>query len=82
MLAQNGWTAQVALENLKPAADGILTVALTQPKSVSWVITFAYVGLETFTSVIGIILLFFLNVEKTIGKEQEEIRARHEKKTV
>ena len=82
VLAQNGWTAQVALENLKPAADGILTVALTQPKSVSWVITFAYVGLETFTSVVGIILLFFLNVEKTIGKEQEEIRARHEKKTV
>ena len=78
-LAENGWAAQVALENLKPAADGVLTVALAQPHSVDWVIAFAFVGLEVFTSVIAFVLLFFLNVEKTIGKEQAEIRARHEK---
>ena len=79
-LAENGWAAQVALENLKPAADGVLTVALSQPDSVSWVITFAFVGLETFTAVVAFILLFFLRVEKTIGKEQAEIKARHEAK--
>ena len=79
-LAENGWAAQVALESLKPAADGVLTVALAQPRSVSWVITFAFVGLETFTSVAAFLLLFFLRVEKTIGKEQAEIRARHEAK--
>ena len=79
-LAENGWAAQVALESLKPAADGVLTVALSQPHSVSWVITFAFVGLETFTSIIALILLFFLKVEKTIGKEQAEIKARHEAK--
>jgi GPH family glycoside/pentoside/hexuronide:cation symporter len=79
-LAENGWAAQVALESLKPAADGVLTVALTQPNSVSWVITFAFVGLETFTSIVALILLFFLRVEKTIGKEQAEIKARHEAK--
>ena len=78
-LTENGWAAQVALENLKPAADGVLTVALQQPRSVSWVITFAFVGLETFTSVAAFLLLFFLRVEKTIGREQAEIRARHEK---
>ena len=78
-LAENGWAAQVALENLKPAADGVLTVALQQPRSVSWVITFAFVGLETFTSVAAFLLLFFLRVEKTISREQAEIRARHEK---
>ncbi len=78
-LAEDGWAAQVALENLKPAADGVLTVALQQPRSVSWVITFAFVGLETFTSVAAFLLLFFLRVEKTIGREQAEIRARHEK---
>ncbi|MBQ3276890.1 MAG: MFS transporter [Oscillospiraceae bacterium] len=79
-LAENGWTAQVALESLKPAADGVLTVALAQPRSVGWVITFAFVGLETFTSVAAFLLLFFLRVEKTIGKEQAEIKARHEAK--
>ncbi len=76
-LAENGWAAQVALENLKPAADGVLTVALAQPRSVNWVITFAFVGLETFTSVAAFLLLFFLNVEKNIGTEQAEIKARH-----
>ena len=79
-LAENGWAAQVALESLKPAADGVLTVALSQPRSVGWVITFAFVGLETFTSVVAFLLLFFLRVEKTIGKEQAEIKARHEAK--
>ena len=79
-LAENGWAAQVALENLKPAADGVLTVALAQPHSVSWVISFAFVGLEVFTSIAAFFLLFFLKVEKTIGKEQAEIKARHEEK--
>ena len=79
-LAENGWAAQVALENLKPAADGVLTVALAQPHSVNWVIAFAFVGLEVFTSAIAFLLLFFLNVEKTIGREQAEIKARHEAK--
>ena len=78
-LAVNGWTAQVALESLKPAADGVLTVAMAQPDSVSWVISFAFVGLEVFTGIILAVILWFLNVEKNIAKEQEEIRARHEK---
>ena len=79
-LAENGWTAQVALENLKPAADGVLTVAMQQPTSVSWVISFAFVGLEVFTGIALIVILFFLNVEKNISKEQAEIKARHEEK--
>ena len=58
----------------------MLTVALSQPRSVSWVITFAFVGLETFTSAAALLLLFFLKVEKTIGAEQAEIKARHEAK--
>ena len=78
-LAANGWAAQVALETLKPAADGALTVALSQPHSVNWVISFAFVGLEVFTGIALAIILFFLNVEKNISKEQAEIKARHEK---
>ena len=44
------------------------------------VITFGFVGLETFTGVILAGLLIFLNVEKRIGREQAEIRARREER--
>lgn len=53
------------------------TVAYTQSAGVQTVITGSFVGLEVFTSVIMIILLLFLNVEKVIDKEQKEIAARH-----
>ena len=79
VIASNGWTAQVALESLKPAADGVLTVAMQQPDNVNWVISFAFVGLEVFTSIIAFVLLFFLKVEKNLPQEQAEIKARHEK---
>ena len=75
-LAAGGWTAQVAPEALK-TVDGLLTVAIRQPVSVNWVITFAFVGLEVFTGIILIVILKFLNVEKNIAAEQEEIKARH-----
>ena len=61
-LAQNGWTAQIALDAIRPASDGVMTVAMQQPASVSWVISFAFVGLEVFTSLIAFGLLFFLTV--------------------
>ena len=77
-LASGGLTAQVALESLKPAADGVLTVAIAQPQSVNWVISFAFLGLEVFTGAILAVILFFLNVEKNIAKEQQEIKERHE----
>ncbi len=79
-LAENSWVAQIAPESLKPAVDGVLTVALAQPHNVQWVITFAFVGLETFTSIGAFLLLFFLRVEKNIGKEQSEIKARRGEK--
>ncbi len=79
VIAANGWTAQAALESLKPAADGVLTVAMQQSANVNWVISFAFVGLEVFTSIVAFVLLFFLTVEKHLPKEQAEIRARHEK---
>ena len=77
-LAANGWTAQIALETIKPAADGVLTVAMQQPASVNWVISFAFVGLEVFTGIALVVILFFLNVEKDLPKKQAEINARHE----
>ena len=79
VIASNGWKAQVALDSLKPAADGVLTVAMQQSANVNWVISFAFVGLEVFTSIIAFVLLFFLKVEKNLPQEQAEIKARHEK---
>ncbi len=79
-LAANGWTSQIALDAIKPAADGVLTVALAQPTSVSWVISFAFVGLEVFTGAALVVILFFLNVEKDLPRKQDEIKARHEAK--
>ncbi len=76
-LAANGWTSQLPLADLKPAADGVLTVAMQQPQSVSWVISFAFVGLEVFTGIALVAILFFLNVEKKLPEEQAEIKARH-----
>ena len=77
-LASNGWTSQVALESLKQSADGVMTVAIAQPNNVNWVISFAFVGLEVFTSIIAFVLLFFLRVEKNLSQEQAEIKARGE----
>ena len=77
-LAANGWTSQIALDAIKPAADGVLTVALQQSASVNWAITFAFVGLEVFTGAALVVILFFINVEKNIGREQAEIKARRE----
>ncbi len=78
-LAETGRTAQVALEELKPAADGVLTVAMRQPDSVNRVISFAFVGLEVFTGIALAVILLFLTVEKKLPEAQAEIRARHEK---
>lgn len=79
-LTANGWTSQLALENLKPAADGVLTIGLQQPDAVNWVISFSFVGLEVFTGAALVAILFFLKVEKNLPKEQAEIKARHEAK--
>ncbi len=77
-LAASGLTPQLALESLKPAADGMLTVAVQQTASVNGAITFSFVGLEVFTGLILAAILLFVDVEKRIGKEQEEIKARRE----
>ena len=73
MLAKAGYIAPV----LDEAGN---TVAAAQPAAVSWVISFAFVGLEVFTGIALAVILLFLNVEKNLGKEQEEIKARHETK--
>lgn len=55
------------------------TVAAVQSVATKNAITFSFVGLETITAIILIIILAFINVEKHIDKEQAEIKARKEK---
>ena len=54
------------------------TVAAVQNVATKNAITFSFVGLETITAIILIIILAFINVEKHIDKEQAEIKARKE----
>lgn len=54
------------------------TVAAVQSVATKNAITFSFVGLETITAIILIIILAFINVEKHINKEQAEIKARKE----
>lgn len=67
---------QIALDLIKPNEKGVYTVAFQQPEAVGRMFTFAFVGLEVFTGVISAAILKFINVEKNIDKEQEEIMAR------
>ena len=55
------------------------TVAAVQSVAIKNAITFSFVGLETITAIILIVILAFINVEKHIDKEQAEIKARKEK---
>jgi GPH family glycoside/pentoside/hexuronide:cation symporter len=50
------------------------TVAAVQSASANGAVTFAFVGFETITSAVLVIMLAFLNVEDTIEKKQEVIR--------
>lgn len=68
MLSKSGYVA--------PSLINGITVAAEQAQAVKSTITFAFVGLETFTGIILAVLLIFLGVEKTIDKKQAEIRAR------
>lgn len=53
--------------------DGV-TKAAVQSQSVKDMITFGFVGLEAITGLLLAVLLLFLNVEKTIGRKQENIK--------
>ena len=62
-----------------PSVVNGVTVAVQQSQAVKNVFTFCFVGLETITGIVLAVLLIFLNVEKNISKEQEEIKLRNQK---
>ena len=59
--------------------DGV-TVAAAQTDSVKSMLIVCFVGLEIITSVIMVVLLSFVNVEKGLQEKQDEIAARREAK--
>lgn len=73
LLAKSGYIA--------PSLVNGVTVAAEQSETVKNVITFSFVGLETITAIILIVLLAFLSVEKGLDKKQAEIKARKEENT-
>lgn len=70
VLAKSGYVA--------PYMNEAGELIATQAEPVKNAITFAFVGLESITGIVLVILLAFLGVEKHIKKEQEEIAARKE----
>lgn len=71
-----GLTLQLDPNNLKPALDGIYTIAVNQSTSVNFIFTFFFVGLETITGLIYVFMLIPVNVEKTVNKKLLVIRER------
>ena len=70
LLAKTGYVAPELV-------DGV-TVAAVQNAATQNIIIFFFLGLEIIGSAVMIATLRFLNVEKVIGREQAEIRARRE----
>lgn len=71
-IAKSGYIAPEYIEATKE------TVAAVQNEATQNVFIFFFVGLEIFTGLILAFMLRFLNVEKNIQKEQDEIKARKE----
>lgn len=63
---------------VEPELVNGVTVAAQQNAATQNLFVFLFLGLEVISSVVLIVLLAFLNVEKNIEKEQAEIKARQE----
>ena len=63
---------QKTLEN----GDGSISIIFNQNESTTQFIVFAFVGLEVITGLICAILVFFLDVEKTVDRKQKIITNR------
>ena len=68
MLAKSGYVA--------PYMNEAGELIATQSETVKNTITFAFVGLESITGILLVVILAFLGIEKHILKEQEAIKAR------
>ena len=75
-IAEEGLTAQLALEKLSPTLDGVYTIALVKNAVIANTLTFLFVGLETLSCIICGLIFLFINVERTISFKQKVIEGR------
>lgn len=75
-IAEEGLTAQLALEKLSPTLDGVYTIALVQNAVTANTLTFLFVGLETLSCIICGLIFLFINVERTNSFKQKVIEGR------
>ena len=71
-----GYTLQIDPSLLKPAADGVYTIAVNQSSSVNTAFILFFVGLEAIAGLVYALMLIPVTVEKTVGKKQRIIRER------
>lgn len=75
-IAEEGLTAQLALEKLSPTLDGVYTITLVQNAVTANTLAFLFVGLETLSCIICGLIFLFINVERTISFKQKVIEGR------
>lgn len=75
-IASLGYTLQIDPSLLKPAADGVYTIAVVQPDAVNTAFILFFVGLEAIAGLVYALMLIPVTVEKTVGKKQRIIRER------
>lgn len=75
-IASLGYTLQIDSSLLKPAADGVYTIAVVQPDAVNTAFILFFVGLEAIAGLVYALMLIPVTVEKTVGKKQRIIRER------
>ena len=75
-IASLGYSLQIDPSLLKPAADGVYTIAIAQPDAVNTVFVLFFVGLEAIAGLVYALMLIPVTVEKTVGKKLVIIRAR------
>lgn len=75
-IAALGYTLQIDPSLLKPAADGVYTIAVNQSSSVNTAFILFFVGLEAIAGLVYALMLIPVTVEKTVGKKQRIIRER------
>lgn len=63
---------QKVIENL----DGTFSVIFNQPEAVNTAFVLFFVGIESIAGVVYAVMLMGVNVEKTVGRKQQMIRAR------
>ena len=64
-----GLETQLSLEQIMGLKDSTSAIAFIQNENVNGFITFAFVGLEVITGILCALILFFVNIEKTIDKK-------------